>query len=108
MPTLKFKGIEVTNICKASKDLIDELQELIKCPREYFTLAVDQSIYIMDGEIVEGSPKVEISWFDRGQEMQDKAAKVVTKYVNSMGYKEVDVVFTLLDKSRYYENGEHF
>lgn len=108
MPMLKFKGMEVTKIGKISKDLIDELQELIKCPREYFSIAVDQSVYIKDGEIVEGEPVVEMSWFDRGQEVQDKVAKIVTKYVNLMGYTDVDVIFVIFDKSRYYENGDHF
>ena len=108
MPMLKFKGIEVTKIIKESKDLIDELQVLIQCPREYFSLSIDQSVYIKDGEIVEGVPVVEISWFDRGQEIQDKVAKMVTKYVFLMGYTDVDVIFVIFDKTRYYENGDHF
>lgn len=108
MPMMKFKAIEVADVCKISKYLIDELQELIQCPREYFNLAVDQSVYINDGEIVKGAPVVEVSWFDRGQEIQDKAAKIITKYVNSIGYESVDVVFLIFVESRYYENGEHF
>lgn len=108
MPMLRFKGIKVDNVCKVSKELIDELQELIQCPRDYFSLEVIQSVYIKDGEIVEGAPVVEVSWFDRGQEVQDKAAKIITKYINSVGYQEVDVIFFLLEESRYYENGEHF
>ena len=108
MPMIKFKGIEVSNICNISKELIDELQELIQCPRDYFSLAVDQSVYVRDGEIVEGAPIVEVSWFDRGQEVQDKVAKIITQHVTSIGCLDVDVIFFVLDKSKYYENGEHF
>lgn len=108
MPIMRFKAIEVTKVCKISKELIDELQELIQCPRDYFTIEVDQSVYIKDGYIVEGSPVVEVAWFDRGQQIQDKAAKIITKYINSAGYPNVDVIFFSLDESRYYENGEHF
>lgn len=108
MPILKFKGMKVENTRKISKELIDELQELIQCPRDYFSLAVNQAVYVFDGEIVEGSAMVEVAWFDRGQEVQDKAAKIITKHVNLAGYPNVDVIFQSLDKSKYYENGEHF
>ncbi|WP_055666953.1 DUF1904 domain-containing protein [Desnuesiella massiliensis] len=108
MPALKFKGIEVEKLRFASKELIDELEQLLQCPRSYFTLEVIQSIFVRDGELVKGSPVVEVAWFDRGQETQDEAAKVITKHVNAMGYKEVDVIFMNLEKNKYYENGEHF
>lgn len=108
MPMLKFKAIEAEDVITISKKLIDELQELIQCPRDYFSLSVDRSVYIKDGEFVKGDPVVEVSWFDRGQEVQGKAAKIITKYVNSVEYPNVDVIFFVLDESKYYENGEHF
>lgn len=108
MPSLKLKEIEVKKALEISKDLVDELQEVIKCPRDYFTISVDKGIYISDGEIISGLAVVEVYWFDRGQEVQDKAAKVITKYIHSIGYENVDVIFFVLEESRYYENGEHF
>ena len=108
MPMLKFKAIEIEKVCKISKKLVDELQELIQCPRDYFSLTVDRAIYVKDEKIAKGDPVVEVSWFDRGQDIQDKAAKIITKYVNSVEYPNIDVIFFALDKSRYYENGEHF
>lgn len=108
MPILKFKAIEIEKLCIISKKLIDELEELIQCPRDYFNLSIDRSVYVKDGEIVKGEAVVEVSWFDRGQDIKDKAAKIITKYANSVGYKNVDVIFYALDKSNYYENGEHF
>ena len=108
MPMLKFKAIEIEKVCKISKKLIDELEELIQCPRDYFSLTVDRAIYVKDGEIAKGDPVVEVSWFDRGQDIQNEAAKIITRYVNSVKYPNVDVIFFALDKSKYYENGEHF
>lgn len=108
MPSLKLKSIETKKACSISTALIDELQELLQCPRDYFNIEVVQSIFIKDGEFTEGYPMVEVSWFDRGQEIQDKAAKIITKYINSIGYENVDVIFHTLEESRYYENGEHF
>ena len=108
MPQLKVIGVEVNDLCKISADMVQEMQELLQCPKNYFTLECINSTYIMDGEIVKAYPKVDIAWFDRGQEVQDTMAKIVTKYIHSVGYKDVDVIFSVLEEKKYYENGEHF
>jgi len=108
MPALKLKAIDENKALSVSKQLIDELQELIQCPRDYFSIELVQSKFIMDGMFVEGPQMVDVFWFDRGQETQDEAAKIITKYINSIGYKNVDIIFHSLEKDKYYENGEHF
>jgi hypothetical protein len=108
MPLLRFRAIEAKDICAISTDLVDELQALLQCPRDYFTLESVQSLFIQDGGFVNGSPVIEIAWFDRGQEIQDKVAAIVTNYMHSAGYKSVDVIFTKLEEQCYYENGKHF
>lgn len=108
MPILTIKAIHEEKICSISKELVDELEEIIKCPREYFTIEAVKSIFFRDGNVVDGYPIVEISWFDRGQEIQDKVAMVVTKYVKAIGYENVDVIFHTLEETKYYENGKHF
>jgi hypothetical protein len=108
MPALRLRAIDLNKALTISKLMIDDLQELIQCPREYFTIEVVQSSFIMDEKVVDGLPMVEVLWFDRGQEVQDKAALIITKHINTLGYKNLDVVFQDLEKSRYYENGEHF
>ena len=108
MPLIRFRAIEAKDICTISTNLVDDLQKLLDCPRDYFSLEAVQSIFIKDGAFTNGSPLVEIAWFDRGQNTQDKVAKVVTDYLKSVGYNNLDVVFTKLDENKYYENGEHF
>lgn len=108
MPALKFKAIAPKKISAISKNLVDELQEIVQCPRDYFILEATESVFIQDGEFVKGYPVVEVSWFDRGQETQDKVAKTITKHIHSLGYANVDVIFIPLDTNKYYENGEHF
>lgn len=108
MPALKFNSIDGKRALTISNELIDELQELIQCPRDYFSIEVIQSKFIMDGKFVGGPQTVDVLWFDRGQDIQDKAAKIITKHISAIGYKNVDVIFHPLDHSKYYENGEHF
>lgn len=61
MPMLNFKAIEIEKLCIISKKLIDELEKLIQCPRDYFSLSIDRSVYVKDGEIVKGEAVVEVS-----------------------------------------------
>ncbi|MPQ44218.1 DUF1904 family protein [Clostridium tarantellae] len=107
MPMLKIKGIKESEILKESKDLIDELEVIIGCPRDYFTIELIKSNFIMDGKKVLAPCMVEVAWFDRGQDIQDKVAKVITKYLKKDN-KCLDVIFYKLSENDYYENGEHF
>jgi len=108
MPQLKLSGVEVEKICSFSKNLIDELEAIINCPRSYFTIEHISSTFIADGSVSKSYPFVEVSWFDRGQEVQDKTALAITKAVQNSGYGNVDVIFTALQEKDYYENGSHF
>jgi len=108
MPQIKMRGIETDKIRKLSKQLIDELTALTQSPRNDFTLEVIHSTFVLDGEIVSGYPFVEIAWFDRGQEIQDQVAQAISRLLNEAGYPSVDIMFTILEKPRYYENGEHY
>ena len=108
MPQIKIRGIETETVRKISKQLIDELAVLTQSPRDYFTLEVIHSTFVMDGEVVPGYPFVEIAWFDRGQVIQDQVAKAISGLLNLAGHPSVDIMFTLLEKLGYYENGEHY
>ena len=108
MPQLKVRGVELIRLSDISKPLIDELEELLKCPRNYFTIECINSTFIMIAEQAINYPIVEIDWFDRGQEIQDKVAKIITNYIHKAGYKSVDIIFTILIEKNYYENGKHF
>ncbi|MBC2726550.1 DUF1904 domain-containing protein [Desulfosporosinus sp.] len=108
MPQIKIRGVETDTIRKLSNQLIDELAQLTLSPKDDFTLEVMNSTYILNGEVVPGYPFIEVAWFDRGQELQDLAAQIITRLINEAGYPSVDIMFTILEKQRYYENGEHY
>ncbi len=108
MPHLKFRGILPEELCKINKPLLDELVEIIKCPRDYFEMEYIHTTAIRDGEMAQVYPFVEVAWFDRGQEVQDQTAMAITKHVKELGIEAVDIAFTQYQKNSYYENGEHF
>lgn len=108
MPQLTMRGIQAKKVCEFSKEMIDELENILQCPRNYFTIECLNVSFIFDGEEVLGYPFVEIAWFDRGQDIQDRVALIVTKFVQGAGYQNVDIIFKVLEKNKYYENGIHF
>lgn len=108
MPHIRFRGMEKEQIKSLSREMVDELQRIIGCPREYFVLEHIDSTFFMDGEEVKPLPFIEVHWFDRGQEVRDKTAKCITAHVKAQGVRNVDVAFCNFEKNCYYENGEHF
>lgn len=107
MPMLRIRGIEEQQIKNVSTQLVDELSQIVGCPRDYFTLEKVNSTYIMDGENVAQQPIIEVLWFDRGQEVQDQVAQCITKHLKC-DIECLEVFFVTLKESSYYENGEHF
>lgn len=108
MPLLRFKSVDQDKLVAISTKLVDELVEIVGSPRDYFSLEHIPSTFIMDGRIVKTNPIVEVAWFARTQEMQDKVAQCITNHLIKAGYLTVDVYFVKLKRERYYENGEHF
>lgn len=108
MPQIKIRGIDTDTIRKLSKPLLDELAIVAQTPRDDFTLEGIPSTFILDGEVISGYPFVEIAWFDRGQAIQDQVAKSISRLINETGYPSVDIMFTVLEKHRYYENSKHY
>lgn len=108
MPQLIFRGVEKDDIKKISTKLVDDLENIIECPRDYFTLEFIESLNIFDEREVPGYPFIEVKWFYRGQEVQDRTAKSIDDALKGVGYENTDIFFTNLNENNYYENGKHF
>ena len=63
---------------------------------------------MFDGKEVPGYPFIEVKWFDRGQEIQNEFANIITKQVQSLNIPEVEVAFSTFKESNYYLNGKSF
>jgi hypothetical protein len=108
MPQLIFKGITVEQVKNISTSLVQELAVLCNCETDNFTLEMIHSTFVFDQEEVPGFPFVEVKWFERGQEVQDEFAKIMTKHIQSLGIAEVEIAFTVFLESAYYLNGKNF
>lgn len=107
MPRLRFFAVSLEQVKTVSSPLTEELAEVIGCGREHFVLEHVPSTFVWDGEESEGFPYVEMHCFDRGETAFDKMAESITRHLKAAGCPSVDVVFRLLERRRYYEDGIH-
>ncbi|OAN18757.1 hypothetical protein A3K86_07810 [Photobacterium jeanii] len=111
MPHLRLRALDAHAVQSISKEIVDELQPLMDCPREDFTIEHISSTFMFDGAVSKAYPFVEVLWFDRGQEVKDEVAKKLTalvrKAVNN-DEQDVAVIFSALTPASYYDNGEHY
>lgn len=105
---MKFNGIHKDDIRFVSIALVDSLESLLKCPRNYFVLEIIDNTYVFEGKYVTCTPMIEVYWFDRGQEVQDQYAAILNEKIQKCGYENVDICFFPLIPNNYYENGIHF
>lgn len=109
MPFFKFHFTDPAQLLPVSLEMTDELQQAIGCPREHLVLEMIHSDVIVDGKLQPGSwPFVEVDYFERPREVQDRVAKIVTFALKKAGYPESDIYFRHLRAENYYENGESF
>ena len=110
MPHLRIHGLDKEKIHKISIPLLNKLTAVVGCPRDHFTIEHIHSTFIMDGVEAGAYPFVEMHWFDRGPDIQDSVAEIITDQIREVTDDSTDiaVVFHALNARNYYENGAHF
>ncbi len=116
MPNIKFSGVDAPTVQTLSHELSKSLSKTIGCPEDWITFIAGESAgkIFCNGEVLTDTIFAYVSWFDRGQEVKNQVAKVITKSILTSDKAElatietVNVVFIDMKKSDYFENGEHF
>lgn len=108
MPQIKIKGIDKDIVKGFSKSMVDDLSEIIDCPRDHLVIECQDVISIFDGEEIAVYPFIEVAWFDRGLEVQDKVSECIFKYLEKAKIEEAELAFLTFKERNYYYNGKHF
>ena len=103
MPQITVKGLTDKQMRAISTPLIPKLAEAIGCPEDWLILELAHSSFYAGGEQVPGFPIVEVSWFDRPDEVRERVAEILRDTVMGKGYPLVQVIFTTLVEERFYE-----
>lgn len=109
MPHLRFRFLTEEKAAELSAKMVPELAQLTQTPVDHYTLELIPTKLFLGGKSVTGDPFCEVLWFDRGQDVQDKAAELITRHLRTL-HPEGDLVvcFQPLLRAAYYENGRHF
>jgi phenylpyruvate tautomerase PptA (4-oxalocrotonate tautomerase family) len=110
MPHFRFRAVAPEIVESLSKTLIDELESVMKSPRIDFTFELIKTDFFHEGKADVGYPFVEVLWFDRGQETKDVVAKCITDHLSGLlsTTQNIAVIFTALEPTNYYDNGQHY
>lgn len=102
MPNLQCRGISEETVKKVSIGLTGDLAELLEIPRDRFSFTLPSEIFIKEGELAERAPSIRIAWFERPEELMEKAAAIVKKHFAEAGVKEVGIYYENLYKKNSY------
>jgi hypothetical protein len=105
MPQLTVRGISIEKMAAISSLLVKELAMVCECGTDNFTLDCLPVTSVFDGHGVETYPFIEVAWFERGNEVRDRFAEVVTRHVRLAGIVDVEVAFKVYQEDAYYING---
>ena len=96
MPRIVARGFKKEDLKKVSAELFDTIAEIIERPREAFTLALIESVAILDGEEISRA-NLEIGWVHRPVEVCEKVANAVNELFKPLGYETVMISFKDID-----------
>lgn len=107
MPHLLFRGLGAEQLRSIAEPLAGELAVLCGCGTDNFTMNVLPCETVF-GAAEEGPAFIfiEIGWFERGRDIRDSFARLVTDYVRKLGSSEIEIVFHAYREDSYYIDGE--
>lgn len=109
MPHLRIRGLSEKSVQQLSLELPPVLSKLLQTPEDHFTVERVSTQFFCQGKASEGAPMIEVFWFDRGQDMKDQCAQVLTEKLQSVSKSDsLVVIFFAIPKNSYFENGRHF
>ncbi|MDE6452262.1 MAG: DUF1904 domain-containing protein [Odoribacter sp.] len=108
MPFFRFHFVEEARLAEVSRQLTDEIQRAVGCPREHIVLETVHSGIVLEGAVRTGGewPFVEVVYFERPREIQHEVARILYECLRKVGYPDSDIHFRYLQPCNYYENGK--
>lgn len=106
MPQIIVKGITEEQCAALSVKAAQDLSKICGCPSDWFVFDLVPSRFFDQDGRTHHCPVVQVWWFKRPIEIQNKVAKYFDKEFKEMGFYCNQVSFHLFEPENYYENGE--
>ncbi len=106
MPHLTIKNIKKEEFINKVEKLSKELTETIGCPEDWITISLIENnvTYVAGKDETFNNIFVDVRWFPRPEEMKAKVAKIINDTFKFDG-RDIIVIFEILVKESYFENG---
>ncbi len=109
MPNIKVSGVAVNHVQALSKELSIGLSKTIDCPEDWITFMYGNECVFSSGEVLQDTIFVYVDWFDRGQEVKDRVAIILSDALMQLEkIVTVNVIFNDMKKTDFFENGNHY
>ena len=108
MPQIIVKGITEEQCAALSVKAAPQLAEICDCPSDWFVFDLVPSKFFTENGAVPHYPVVQVWWFSRPAEIQNKVAQLLHSIFTEMGFADNQISFHLFKECDYYENGENF
>ena len=108
MPQIIVKGITQEQCAELSVKAAPELSKIVGCPSDWFVFDLIHSRFYDENGRTKHCPVVQVWWFERPLEVQDKVADCLHSLIGEMGFCDDQISFHLFAGKDYYENGESF
>lgn len=109
MPHIRFRAVEERHVKSLSASLRKPLADAVATTEDNFTFELIPSQFYFAGQPSPADPFVEVLWFSRPKEVQQKVADILTAQVKAeTGSADVAVVFTSILQADYFWNGKPF
>ena len=106
MPQIIIKGITEEQCAALSVKAAPDLAKICNCPSDWFVFDLLHSRFYDENGRIKPTPVVQVWWFRRPMEIQDKVARYLHKQFESMGFYADQISFHIFEEDSYYENGE--
>lgn len=108
MPQIIVKGMNEEQCCTLAKTAAPQLAQICECPSDWFVFDLVPSKFFTENGATPHYPVVQVWWFERPLEVQDKVADCLHSLIGEMGFCDDQISFHLFAGKDYYENGESF
>ncbi|MEG1781822.1 MAG: DUF1904 family protein, partial [Oscillospiraceae bacterium] len=85
-----------------------KLSKICDCPADWFVFDYIHSDFFDQSGAIPHFPVLQIWWFKRPQEVQNKVALELDSLLKAMGHTATQISFHIYEESSYYEDGEHY
>lgn len=108
MPQLMIKGLTDKQCQEFARVASKDLAEIVGCPQDWFLFdLVASKVIDYQGNLL-SHPIVQVWWFKRPMDVQEKVADYLHQSFQKMGFTMDQISFHTFDVADFYENGQKF